>query len=417
MSPLLKTEVVVGENTTQLLAEATAVLGVPAVKVRNVAAGVGNLKTSILPGNVILEGNVRLNIFYVGTDTVVHHQAEDLPFCTYVVVAGALPGMSAEVYPTVERVLPELGADGTTVELKVILDILVKVSDARQLNLEEGSGPRCLFSQVRGENTVQEVNENTIPLNVAALKVTDVTARIEVAETEVISDKVVIQGYVRRQIFYVGRDDDLEHHQAEDEAFSTFVDMPGVGPGMSVQVNPRVEEVIHELSSDGTELTLKVAYELFVKVTEDVELSLAPGSTLIKARQIEGEGTLHTLVESTYALSPTAQKVNQVTAEVNKVSTTVIPGKVIIQGNLHKRIYFTGSDDINYEQEEDVPFMGYVAIAEAGPGMSVRTFPKVKGIIPNLSPDGTLLSQKVMVEIGVKVLRTVQTAVAEVGTL
>jgi hypothetical protein len=417
MSPLVKTEVVVGENTAQLLAEATATLNAPAVKIRNVVADVSDLKTDILPGNVILEGNVRLNIFYVGLDTVVHHQAEDLPFCTYVVIAPALPGMKAEVYPTVERVLPELKADGTSVVLKVILDILVKVSDARQLYLKEGEGPRYLFHQVRGENTVQQVNESAVPLSIAALKVTDVTARIEITGKEVIDDKVIIEGYVHKQIFYVGLGDELEHHQAEGEAFSTFVDMPGVGPGMSVQVNPKVEEVVHELSPDGTQLSLKVAYELFVKVTEDVELSLAAGSTLIKAQEIVGEGALYTLVESTYALNPVAQKINQVTAEVDRVETTVIPGKVIIQGNLHKRIYFTGTDNINYEQEEDLPFMGYVAIAEAAPGMTVRVSPQLKGIIPNLAADGTTLAQKVMLEIGVKVLRTVQAAVAEVTAL
>jgi hypothetical protein len=299
----------------------------------------------------------------------------------------------------------------------VILDILVKVSDARQLYLKEGEGPRYLFHQVRGENTVQQVNESAVPLSIAALKVTDVTARIEITGKEVIDDKVIIEGYVHKQIFYVGLGDELEHHQAEGEAFSTFVDMPGVGPGMSVQVNPKVEEVVHELSPDGTQLSLKVAYELFVKVTEDVELSLAAGSTLIKAQEIVGEGALYTLVESTYALNPVAQKINQVTAEVDRVETTVIPGKVIIQGNLHKRIYFTGTDNINYEQEEDLPFMGYVAIAEAAPGMTVRVSPQLKGIIPNLAADGTTLAQKVMLEIGVKVLRTVQAAVAEVTAL
>ena len=417
MSPLVKTEVMVGENTGRLLAETTVTLATPAVKIRSIAADVTNLVANVIEDNVILEGIIRQHVFYVGTDTVVHHQAEDLPFCTYVVITGAQPGMNVEVFPTVEQVLPDLAADGNTVTLKAVLEMLVKVGDTRQLNLQEGGGVTYLFHQVRGENTVQEVSQSTVALAAPALKITDATAQVVVTDSHVIEDKVVVEGRVRSQICYVSLDDNLEHHQADDIVFSTLVDVPGVAPGMTGKVNSRVEDVLYELSPDGTALAFQVAFELFVKVTEDVELALAPGTTLIKAEQVVGEDNLHTLIESTCVLAPTAQRIKQVTAEVDSVAADVIPGKVIVQGILRQRIYFTGVDDINYEREEEVPFMGYVAIGEAVPGMAALVTPKVNGILQELSSSGDSLRQKVMLELHVRVLQTVQAAVAEAAEL
>ena len=89
---------------------------------------------------------------------------------------------------------------------------------------------------------------------------------------EVIEDKVIIQGVVHKQIFFIN-EDNLEIHQSEDVPFSTFVDIPGAVPGMDVRIKPVIETVLFELL-DSTTLRQKVVVELFIKVTESQQLQV-----------------------------------------------------------------------------------------------------------------------------------------------
>lgn len=67
---------------------------------------------------------------------------------------------------------------------------------------------------------------------------------------------MIITGTLHKQIFFVA-DDDLVRHMGEDIPFTTFVDLPGINPGDSVNITPIVEHVgfeltdaIHDESSD-----------------------------------------------------------------------------------------------------------------------------------------------------------------------
>jgi len=413
LSSLVKTEVIVGENTAELLLETNVVLFDPAVKVRNVTGEVLDVVTHILPGTVVVEGKVKHHLFYVGTDMVVHHQSQEAPFCTYVQIPGARPHMQVAVHECVESILPELSSDGSVIGLKTVLGLLVKVTEERQLRLEPGEGPLYLFPGVSGENTREEVNESTVILSQPAVKVTDVRAEITITTAEVIADKVVIKGSISEDVFTVGLDDNLEHHQQEELAFSTLVELPGVCSGMQAEVRAQVDEIKYELAAEGTELKQKTVYMLTVKVTEERELALTVGETLIKTRRVVGTQTLHQLLQQSLTLVPTAQKVNQVSGAVTQISTDVIAGKVIVQGVLSARIYFTGTDGVNYETEERLPFVGYVVVAAAQPGMMAKVMPSVAGVIPEFDGANNLLSIKVLLRSTVKVLQWVQAAVQE----
>ena len=77
---------------------------------------------------------------------------------------------------------------------------------------------------------------------------------------------------MHKQIFYIA-EDNLEHHQAEDIPFSTFLDIVGAAPCMNVRVDARIETILFELT-DSTTLHQKVVIEFFVKVTETEQLSV-----------------------------------------------------------------------------------------------------------------------------------------------
>lgn len=414
MSPLVKTEVIVGENTAELLLETDVVLFDPAVKIRNVTGEVLDITTYILPDTVLIQGRVKHHLFYVGTDMVVRHQAAEVPFCTYVRIPGTESFMQVSVHNCIESVLPDLTSDGQTVKLKTVLGLLAKVTETRELELEAGEGPVYLFPEISEESAIEEVNESAVTLIQPALKVIEIKVQVVISAAEVITDKVVVKGCLSEDIFTVGLEDGIEHHQKEELPFSTLVELPGACAGMKAQVNAQVEEIKYELTAQGTELKQKIIYLLGVKASQDVELSLSVGNTLIKAQRVVGTETLHKLLQHSLVLVPTAQKVNQVNGEVTEIATDVITGKIIVQGVFVARISFTGTDGINYESEERLPFVSYVLLAGAQPGMTAKVIPGVVGIIPEFNATDNLLHIKVFLKATVKALQWVQAAVAKI---
>ena len=412
MDPLVRAEVVIGENTRQVLVESNVVLNQPAIKVRNITATIRDLTTEVIAGKVVIQGVVHKQIFFVGQDNVVHHQAEDLNFSTFVEVFGAEPGLNVEVEPGIEHVAFVL-ISPTLLHQKVVLELFVKVTETRQINVVTGSGPLVRLDQVIGENTRQELIENQITLAVAAIKVTEIRASVKDITTDVIDNKVIIQGVLHKQIFFVG-EDNIERHQGEDIEFSTFVDIPGAVTGMDVEVIPTVEFVDFLLLSP-TVLQQKVVIEFFVKVTQSVQLNVALGpGALLKLEEVIGKNTTQILTESTVTLNQPAIKIREIVARVVDVTTEVIEDKVIIQGFIHKQIFFISEDNIEFHQAEDVPFSTFVDVIGARPGMNVHVEPIIETVIFELlSP--TALLQKVVIEFFVKVTETVQLQVAVVS--
>jgi len=412
---LIKTPVVVGENVVQRMEVTDLTLDMPAIKVRDINAVVSDIQTDVIEDKVIIQGIIHKQIFYVGTDDIIHHQAEDIGFSTFIDIPGAEPGMEVLIEPTIEHIVTKLVADGTILHQKVILQFFVKVLSVQQLIVETGSGPLVKANRVIGENSVQTMVINDVSLAVEAIKIVDINAEVMELDTEVIDDKVIIQGIVHKQLFYIG-EDEVEHHQAEDIPFSEFVDIPGAEPGMNVQVYPTVEHIKQELSSDGTRVNQEIVLELFVKVTESVQINIVTGDdSLVMLPEVIGENTKQILSETTLALDQTAIKIKEITAVFEDINAVVINDKVIVQGIIHKQIFYVGEDNVEYHQAENVPFSTFVDVIGARPDMDVDVIPTVAFIKPILSPDGNLLTQKIIGDIFVKVTENIQFNVNEVG--
>jgi hypothetical protein len=400
MDPLVRAEVVIGEGTKQLLIETNVTLERAAIKIRNITAEIRNLTTELIQDKIIIQGILHKQIFFVGEDNIVHHQAEDVPFSTFIDIFGTEPGMNVQVHPVIETILFSL-IRPSILHQKVVVEIFVKVTESNQLNLVEGAGPLVRLDQVIGEGTKQELIENTVTLNTAALKIDDITAEIRDLTIEVIEDKVIIQGIVHKQIFFIGLDN-IEYHQAEDLEFSTFLDIPGATTGMDVVVEPTIEFIHFELLDEDT-LLQKVVIEFFIKVTESIQINvvLGPGA-LLKLDTVVGEDTKQLLVENTINLSQPA-----IIARVERLMAEVIEDKVIIQGVVHKQIFFINEDNLEIHQSENVPFSTFVDIPGAVPGMDVRIKPIIETVLFELLND-TTLRQKVVVELFIKVTESQQ---------
>lgn len=412
---LIKTPVVIGENVIQRMEVTDLSLDISAIKIRDINATITNLDTDVIDNKVIIQGIIHKQIFFVGTDDIIHHQAEDIDFSYFIDVPGAEPGMDVLVEPTIEHIVTKLIMDGTILHQKVVLQFFVKVLSIQQLIVETGVGPLIKVERVIGENSVQTMVMNDVTLAVDAIKIVDITAEVVDLETEIIEDKVIIQGVVHKQLFYIGVDE-VEHHQAEDIPFSEFVDIPGAEPGMNVQIHPNVEHIKQELSVDGTTVTQEIVLELFVKVTETVQINLVTGEdSLVMLPEVVGENTKQVLSETTLELDQAAIKIKDIQASFEDVNAVVINDKVIIQGIIHKQIFYVGEDNVEYHQAENVPFSTFVDVIGARPGMDVDIIPTIAYIKPELNTDGELLTQKVIGDIFVKVTENIQFNVSEVG--
>ncbi len=412
---LLKIPVVVGENTVQKMEISDVELDFAAQKIRHIDAKVANITYEVICNKVIIQGDIKKQLFYVGLDNIVHHQDELVHFSFFVDIPGARPGMKAQIHPRVEFVKPELIGGGNIVHQKVILEIFVKVTEARQMFLETAScGPLLKLKRVIGENAAQTLVEGSTILPGPAIKITGVDASIDGVVTEIIEDKVIVQGVIEKQIFYIGTDD-IEHHFHESLPFSHFIDVPGAEKGMEVQLMPTIEYIEPILESDGQVLHQKVVVELFVKVTEAIQIRLALGGCLlIKVPQVIGEDTKQVLVENELSLDQPAIKIKEVLAEVLNLQTIVISDKVIIQGVIHKQIFYIGADNIEYHQAEDVPFSTFIDIQGARQGMDADVMPVIEYLHPEFSELGDLLHQKIILDIFVKVTEKVQLQVRPV---
>ena len=136
--PLIKAEVVIGENTRQVMLESNFTLFVPAVKIRDIQARVLDVTAQIIPNKVVIQGVVHKQIFFVDANNRVMHQSENVPFSTFIDVPGAGTNMNVQVRPVVEHV-GFIFTPPTLLHQKVVLEIFVKVTETRQINVVTGN--------------------------------------------------------------------------------------------------------------------------------------------------------------------------------------------------------------------------------------------------------------------------------------
>jgi hypothetical protein len=137
---------------------------------------------------------------------------------------------------------------------------------------------RVKVLRVIGEQIAQIVVEGSLSIN--AIKIDRIHAEIREAEDHIFINKVVKQGIIHKQIFYV----DLEgivRHTTEDLPFMVSVDIPGVDPNNGfLDVQNHQLDIATDFSlvpatvgSIGT-LTQKVVAHVLIKASEWTQLDV-----------------------------------------------------------------------------------------------------------------------------------------------
>lgn len=284
--------------------------------------------------------------------------------------------------------------------------------------------------QVIGENASQTsvVREITLPGRIR--KIAEVDATLRRIETRVIEDKVIVEGIIHKQIFYV--DDDtgqLKEFTVPDEKFVHFVDVPGAFPGANVQAHTRIEFVGHDFLFERehereifSHFRQTVIIEIFVKVTESIQLDVVVDvkgidpklvtKELLKVESVIGENAAQASVIRDVVFPRPARKIKNIVATIRDITATVIENKVVVEAVLHKQIFFVGEDDIVFEVSVDEKFTQFVDVPGAFPGANVQVHPRVEFVDIVIDPyDRTRGRQTAVIDIFVKVTETVQVEV------
>lgn len=381
-------------------------LPIPAIKIRKINSEIRDVIFDIIPDKIIVRGIIHKQIFFVGSDSIVHHLSDDMPFSTFIDVPGARPGMFAQIDVTIEKIIPRISSDGRVIIQKAILDIFVKIEEEEVIRPALApEGVLVELNQLIGMAESERTITNEIELNQIAIKIDEIRGRVLNLVAEVRTDQIVVRGIVNKQIFYVNQQNDAVY-QAEEQDFEFVLDLPGALEGMGISARVNIEDIDYTLSPDGTTLSQRVILDIEGQVIEPVQVRVATGfNFLAKVPVVIGEDTAQIMKTSNVVLDQPTRSLLDIDAQIQNVEADILSDKVLIRGVIGKLISYIGIDDNLYQQTEEIPFETFINIEGASPDQLVRVEAFIEG-----EPTGELvnenqLRQEVVVGLFAKVLQ------------
>lgn len=140
---------------------------------------------------------------------------------------------------------------------------------------------------VLAETTAQVLVDDIVTLPVPAEKIDEIVASVRDVNCFVIENKVIFQGTLHKQIFFV----DLKgvvRHVGVDIPFSGFADTPDVPAGSTCQLDPEIEFINFELTSP-TQLRETVVIRVGITVFDTPAGRLIFNNTLPATPIVFGE--------------------------------------------------------------------------------------------------------------------------------
>ncbi|MBF7082664.1 DUF3794 domain-containing protein [Desulfallas sp. Bu1-1] len=247
-------------------------------KVLDVDATVTITDSRIVADKVIVDGEVTLQIMYVGAvpEQSVHDMHHTITFTDYIEVPGAKPDMDVVVDAMVENCDVEIQGD-PYFRADCVIKLDARVTEPREVKVvTECTGATVKtvelnVEQLIGEGTSQVVvresfeTPDTKPCPEKVLNVS--IDETKVTEKKIIKNKVITRGYVDIKIIYVSaKPDQAVHAMHQRLNFRTFVEIKGAVEGMDVTVKPAVE-YINAVAED-CDVNVEAVIKVRVRVTE-----------------------------------------------------------------------------------------------------------------------------------------------------
>lgn len=398
----VKVEVVVADVTASIVASGRLVVPPPKPDIASILdtqARVAITQVTVVPGAVVIQGSVDVNILYVSTapSQPVHAFEGMLSLFGSVSVPGVLPGMIPEVLVTSVFATSRL-VDPRTVEVSVLVSLRVRVLREEITEVVVEVPPSIVVPTVKvpvvpvvkrrvvtveravlqGEAETITVGTISIPPDKpGASRIIRTDAAPSVTTTKVLHNKVVVNGAVSVRILYVAISPGQPVFSVDGAlSFSTIVSLPGVQPGMFAFASVQVEAAEAEIVNART-LRVRVVLRVSVVVTVDKDLTLVtaiddlPDPLVPVTRdflveevvgQVEDNSTVSVRLIVPAGL-PEIGRVIEAFARAKVTKTVVVDGLVIVEGILRVTVLFTALPSQRvFATVETVPFSVTLAI-------------------------------------------------------
>ena len=292
------------------------------------------------------------------------------------------------------------------------------------------------LEEVVGEGTSQVIVTQpvTVPEEKPPVRsVIDFVAKTRIEKVTVLPGKVVVDGVIEFAIIYEATAETQTVHVFHAEVpFSTFVEIPGVEPGMTATPTLTIEHAVFQVSPDGRTVTIRAVAALSVRVTQTVIIDVVtdvwgvPGlkvtKEMVSAETVLGDRESQQVVRESVQLpeaKPDAARVIDYVATVQVNSTTVLPNKVIVNGIISLRVIYEAAVPVQsvHVAHFTIPFEAFVEIPGAQPGMTVVAGAEVEFISIDVGSDGRTLMVRIILKVTGKVIsvRKIQVVTAVAG--
>lgn len=398
----VKVEVVVADVTASIVASGRLVVPPPKPDIASILdtqARVAITQVTVVPGAVVIQGNVDVNILYVSTapSQPVHAFEGTLSLFGSVSVPGVFPGMIPEVLVTSVFATSRL-VDPRTVEVNVLVSLRVRVLREEITEVVVEVPPAIVVPTVevpvvpvvkrrvvtveravlQGEAETIVVGTISIPPDKpGASRIIRTDAAPSVTTTKVLHNKVVVNGAVSVRILYVAISPGQPVFSVDGAlSFSTIVGLPGVQPGMFAFASVQVEAAEAEIVNART-LRVRAVLRVSVVVTVDKDLTLVtaiddlPDLLIPVTRdflveeivgQVEDNSTVSVRLIVPAGL-PEIGRVIEAFARAKVTKTVVLDGVVIVEGILRVTVLFAALPSQRvFAAVETVPFSVTLAL-------------------------------------------------------
>lgn len=425
----IKVQHVVGEGMSQVNLDRTITLNDVAKKVAGVDAEIKGEEAKVIPNKVIVEGVLHKQIYYIESLTgVMKEQTVEEPFTHFVHIEGVEEGMDAVVDCMIEYCeLEPLNHPPTDKWQQVcIIKCEVKVVETHEIEVVTdvmgavATKDTFCVERVIADASRQSTLRNVFETPTGAKKIMDATTKVKDLECDVLPNKVLVKGKIYKQVYYVCATTGEVLEKSEYIPFSTFIDAPGVKPGMDCNCKVVVEYVDHDPLKRGPQGVIEwqqtIVIEAHCKVTEIEELTVvtnvlgvATKDIVIKVEDIKAKECKQVNLRDEFKLPEDAKKVYRVDAKCQDIETKVIKDKVIIEGKVHKQVYYVDADTLKLKEfSMDVPFDTFIHVPGVEPGDDARVTCRIEytSVESVKTPPTDMWQETVVLEVCCKIAET-----------
>ncbi len=251
--------------------------------------------------------------------------------------------------------------------------------------------------------------------------VIDFAGKTRIGKVTVLPNKVIVDGVLELAIIYEAAVPYQTVHVFHAEVpFSTFVDMPGVEPGMVATPTVVIEHASFDVRPDGKVVVVRAVVMLTVRVSRTAiinvvtDVSGIPGlqvtKEIINSETVLGESSAQAVIREQLFIpraKPDVVSIIDQVATIQINSTTILPNKVIINGTISLRTIYEAKSPYQtvHVVHHTIPFERFVDVPGIQPGMTVLADALIEFISVDVSQKGRTITARIIIEVHVKVIR------------